>query len=299
MPEGDSVHRLARRMAGLQGRLITASDFRVPHLATASLTGRRIERVWAWGKNLFWDCTLEGTDTLVLHTHLRMEGHWRIHPAGTAWRGPGHTARVIMRVEGAPDPTQEVELVGHELGMVKLWPASQYPQRTAHLGPDPLADDWDSPGRWQPSGRDESVARLEADGARTIGEAVIDQRILAGVGNEYRNELCFLLGVHPGSPATCVDPARPVDLAAHLMQTNRDGPLRVFTGVNRRGHNTWVFGRNRRPCRQCGSPIQKGTLGGALSVADHQAGQERIIWWCPTCQPVDATVASSFPSGGQ
>lgn len=285
MPEGDSVHRLAGRMAGLQGRLITASDFRVPQLATASLAGRRIDRVWAWGKNLFWDCTAEGAETLVLHTHLRMEGTWRIHPAGTAWGVPGHTARVVFRVEGAPDPSQEVELVGHTLGMVGLWPASQYEQRTAHLGPDPLADDWDTAGRWEPCGRDEAVARLRAEGTRSIGEVVLDQRVLAGIGNEYRGELCFLLGVHPASPAGHVDPERTVDLAAHLMQSNRDGPLRVFTGVNRRGHNTWVFGRHRQPCRRCGTTIQKSTLGGATSVADPRAGQERIIWWCPTCQP--------------
>lgn len=285
MPEGDSVHRLARRMSGLEGRLITASDFRVPRLATADLTGRRIDRVWAWGKNLFWDCSLDGADALVLHTHLRMEGTWRIHPAGTERRGRGHTARIVVRVEGSPDPSQEVEMVGHELGMVALWPASQYPQRTAHLGPDPLANDWSAPGRWQPCGRDEAVARLRATGSRAIGEAVLDQRVLAGVGNEYRNELCFLLGTHPATPASHLDAARVVDLVAQLMQNNRDGPLRVFTGVNRRGHNTWVFGRNRQPCRRCGAVIRKDTLGGATSVADPRAGQERITWWCPSCQP--------------
>ncbi|MEO7589275.1 MAG: DNA-formamidopyrimidine glycosylase family protein, partial [Arachnia sp.] len=126
MPEGDTVHRLAERMAGLEGRLITSTDFRVPRLATASLTGRRIERVWAWGKNLYWDCAGDA-DTLVLYTHLRMDGIWNIHAAGTRWRSPGHTARVVIRVAGHPDPAREVELVGHELGKVELWPAAEYP----------------------------------------------------------------------------------------------------------------------------------------------------------------------------
>lgn len=284
MPEGDSVHRLARRMAPLEGRIITHSDFRVPALATAQLAGRRIERVWAWGKNLFWDCA-GPRDVLVLHTHLRMEGTWRIHAAGTPWSKPAHTARIVMRVEGSPDPAAEVELVGHELGRVELFGAADYPRRTAHLGPDPLADDWDRAGRWPGPGRDEAVARLTAAAGRTLGEAVLDQSVLAGVGNEYRNELCFLLGAHPAGPAGDRSPEAVVDLAARLMRDNHQGPLRVFTGINRPGETTFVFGRNHRPCRRCGTPIRQAALGGASTVADPQVGQERIIWWCPTCQP--------------
>ena len=285
MPEGDTVHRLAERMASLQGRLITASDFRVPQLATASLTGRRIERVWAWGKNLYWDCTRPGSDTLVLYTHLRMDGIWNIHPAGARWRSPGHTARIVVRVEGFPDPAQEVELVGHDLGRVELWGASAYPEHTGHLGPDPLDDDWDAAGRWEVPGRDEAVRRFSEQQARTLGETLLDQRVLAGVGNVYCNELCFLLGQPPSAPASAVEAAKAMDLAAQSMRANRHVNLRVFTGINRPGHNTWVYGRSGQPCRACGTPILTGSLGGATSVAAPRAGRERATGRCPVCQP--------------
>ncbi|MEO7587908.1 MAG: Fpg/Nei family DNA glycosylase, partial [Arachnia sp.] len=154
-----------------------------------------------------------------------------------------------------------------------------------HLGPDPLDDDWDVPGRWDTPGRDEAETRLVAQGARSLGESMLDQRTLAGVGNVYCNELCFLLGAHPTSPASGVSASRAVDLAAQTMRANRHAPLRVFTGVNRPGHNTFVYGRAGQPCRRCGTPIRSGFLGGATSVADPRAGQERVMWWCPTCQP--------------
>ncbi len=290
MPEGDTVHRLAERMASLTGRLITASDFRVPHLATETLAGRRIDRVWAWGKSLYWDCTDADGHTRVLYTHLRMEGIWNIHPVGTKWRSPGHTARLVVRVEGFPDPAREVELVGHELGRIELFDAVKYPEHTSHLGPDPLDPDWDEPGRWEIPGRDEAVRRFVAQGQRALGETLLDQRVLAGVGNVYCNELCFLQGRHPSLPASLVDAARVMDLAAQSMRANRHQNLRVFTGVNRPGENTWVYGRKNRPCRRCGTQIRSGFLGGATSVADPRAGRERITYWCPTCQPPEAEV---------
>lgn len=273
MPEGDTIWRLAERFQPLVGRVIEHSDFRVPMLATASLAGERIERIWPYGKHLFWQCGQR-----VLHTHLRMDGTWRMHAVGSRWSAPGHTARLVLHVEG-------VELVGHDLGLVELWPAQEYERRTAHLGPDLLADDWHSPGRWQPTGRDEAVRRVLAQPGRSIGEAVLDQRNLAGIGNEYRAEVCFLLGLHPAVRVADCDAAAVVDLAAKLMRGNRARAVRTFTGDGRPGEATFVFGRRHRPCRRCGTLIESSTLGGATSVADPDAGMERIIWWCPQCQP--------------
>lgn len=275
MPEGDSVWRLSRRLQPLVGRRIDYSQFRVPRLATASLTGATITRVWAHGKHLFWRC-----DERILHTHLRMEGTWRLHPVGQRWSLPSHTARLVVRVTG------DIELVGHDLGLVELWPADEFDARMGHLGPDPLADDWLTAGRWQPSGRDEALRRVCRAPERTIGEALIDQRVLAGVGNEYRAEICFLRGVHPATPVRSTDAAAAVDLAGLVMRSNLDSPVRTFTGDHRPGHTSYVFGRRGRPCRRCGTAIEAGTLGGATSVADPRAGQERVIWWCPICQPV-------------
>lgn len=323
MPEGDSVWRLSERMQPLVGREVTYSQFRVPQLATADLAGERIERVWPHGKHLFW---LVGDR--VLHTHLRMDGIWRIHAEGTRWSAPAHTARVVVRVEGG------VELVGHELGIVELWPAREFESRMGWLGPDLLADDWAevSPApedgdaarpddarrevahgagsaetarpddarqaggkpaavsrgglgpRWQPSGRAEALRRLAANPGRTLGEALLDQRNLAGIGNEYCAEVCFLRGLHPASRIGAVDVEAVVDLAWKLMHANLSSPVRTFTGDHRRGHTTFVFGRAHRPCLRCGTAIEKSTLGGADSVADPRAGMERIIWWCPRCQ---------------
>ncbi|AQP46517.1 hypothetical protein BW730_02130 [Tessaracoccus aquimaris] len=372
MPEGDSVWRLSERMQPLVGREVTYSQFRVPQLATADLAGERIERVWPHGKHLFW---LVGDR--VLHTHLRMDGIWRIHAEGTRWSAPAHTARVVVRVEGG------VELVGHDLGIVELWPAREFESRMGWLGPDLLADDWageaqapegrdaaregargemgqvgrssetarsddarqkggkpaavaasdathqpegepapvapsdathqaggepapvapsdvtpqagneppavSSGGlgpRWRPSGRAEALRRLAANPGRTLGEALLDQRNLAGIGNEYCAEVCFLRGLHPASRIGAVDVEAVVDLAWKLMHANLSSPVRTFTGDHRRGHTTFVFGRAHRPCLRCGTAIEKSTLGGADSVADPRAGMERIIWWCPRCQRV-------------
>lgn len=284
MPEGDTVHQLSDRLSSLVGRRITAWDARVPSLATTDATGMEIAAVWAWGKHLFWRLNSDaGSD--ILHTHLRMDGHWESLPVGQRWRAPAHTARLVVRVEGSPNRDSEVELVGHDLGMVDLWPASQYDARTAHLGPDPLHEHWGSPGQWPTSGRDESVKRLAAQRGTTLGEAVLDQRVIAGLGTVYRAELCFLLGLHPASAVDARDAAAVVDLAAELLQANRHR-MRVFTGSARPGMGTYVYGRQRLPCRRCGTRIEKDTLGGATSVADPRAGQERLIHWCPHCQPL-------------
>lgn len=284
MPEGDSVWRLSRRLQPLVGREVTYSQFRVPHLATASLTGERIDRVWPVGKHLFWRL-----GERILHTHLRMDGTWSIHEEGTRWRAPGHTARLVMRVSGG------VELVGHDLGLVELWPASEFEARMGYLGPDLLADDWGAApaagregtcNRWPGSGRDEALRRLAARPDRTLGEALLDQRNMAGIGNEYCAEVCFLRGVHPASRVGDVDVEATVDLAWKLMHANLGSPVRTFTGDHRPGHTTFVFGRAHRPCLRCGTAIEKSTLGGATSIADPRAGMERIIWWCPRCQPM-------------
>ena len=164
-----------------------------------------------------------------------------------------------------------------------MWPVAEYGRRTGYLGPDLLADDWESSGRWHPTGRDEAVRRVLSRPERSIGAALLDQRNLAGIGNEYGAEVCFLSGLHPATPVSAGDVPAVVDLAARLMQDNRHRVRRTFTGDER--ENTFVFGRRHRPCRRCGTRIESATLGGATSIADPQAGQERIIWWCPACQP--------------
>ncbi|MBZ8176317.1 Fpg/Nei family DNA glycosylase [Corynebacterium sp. 3HC-13] len=272
MPEGDSVYQLSQRFQFLSGRLILGCDIRVPSFAVTDFRGRRIEAIWPYGKHLFIQC---GDD--VLHTHLKMEGRWDIHYRGERWTMPGHTARVVLQVSGdrAHNP---IEVVGHNLGFVRVFPAENYYREISHLGPDILAKDWEE------GGREEAVARVLAHPDVPIGVALLDQRNLAGIGNEYRAEICFISGVHP---ATLVgdlgdEKIRQMILLSHdLMIANRDATLRVTTGVRRAGESSYVFGRNHQPCRRCGTLIRSGFLGPQNSSSP----QDRVIWWCPHCQP--------------
>lgn len=257
MPEGDTVFQTARRLGALTGHALTASDFRVASLATTDLAGRRVLVTEPRGKHLL--TRLEGG--LTLHTHLRMEGRWDVQAAGTRWRRPAHEARVVLR-------TADHEAIGFAV-LVDLVPTVEEGDLVGHLGPDLLGPDWDA---------DEAVRRITASPDVPLGQALLDQRNLAGLGNVYRAEVLFLSGLSP-----FVDVARVRDLPAvvrlshRVMVANRDRSRRVTTGVDRPGQNLWVYGRAGRPCRRCGTPIRSAELGPAT--------QERFVYWCPSCQP--------------
>ena len=271
MPEGDSVLQLSHRLQFMEGRCVTSSSLRVPRYATVRFDGLVCEEVWPYGKHLFMDFGGE----LILHTHLKMEGTWAIHYAGDRWRKPGHSARVVLQMENTP---RDIELVGHWLGLVEVFPAREFEQRMAHLGPDILAPEW------LDGGFEEAVRRIESRPERSIGAALLDQCNVAGLGNEYRAEICFLAGVHPATPVALVDVPQILTISRRLIWANRDSPVRVTTGVKRAGETTYVFGRNRQRCRRCGTLIEKSTLGGVDAGGD-EGELERVIWWCPHCQP--------------
>lgn len=272
MPEGDSVYQLARRLQWLTGRRVLRSDLRVPAFSTVDFRGRRVAAVWPYGKHLFIQV---GED--ILHTHLAMEGRWDVHRKGERWRRPGHSARVVLQVEGNTGEGV-IEMVGFHLARVEVFPAREYEERIAYLGPDILAPDWEE------GGREEAVARILAAPTVAIGVALLDQRNVAGIGNEYRAEVCFIRGVHPARLVGELGERAVegiVDCARRLMLANRDAPVRVTTGIRRAGESTYVFGRQRQPCRRCRTPIVTGWLG-PHTGADNQ---DRVIWWCPRCQP--------------
>lgn len=262
MPEGDSVLQLSNRLQFMAGRQVLHTSLRVPSVATTNFTGTTCERVWPYGKHLFMQF-----NNGVLHTHLKMEGTWSIHLVGDRWRKPGHTARVVLQVQGDPHP-RPIELVGHSLGLVDVFPANLYSERVSYLGPDILKEDWDF---------DEAYQRIVSRPERSIGTALLDQKNVAGIGNEYRAEVCFLAGIHPARRVAETDVEAALKLSRHLMWQNRNSPLRVTTGVRRAGENSYVFGRGNRPCRRCGTLIDQGFLG--------EKNQERVIWFCPRCQP--------------
>ncbi len=262
MPEGDSVYQLAKRLNFMEGREVTRCSIRWPSFATVDFTGLTCNKVWPYGKHLFMQF---GND--ILQTHLKMEGTWAIHRAGTRWRKPGHSARVVLELND--EHPRNIEVVGHWLGLVDIYPARDYQQRVSYLGPDILAPEWDI---------DESVRRIEAQPDMEIGRALLDQKNVAGIGNEYRAEICFIAGIHPARKVRVVDVRKILDISRRLMWANKDSPVRVTTGVKRAGETAYVFGRNNKPCRRCTTLITKGFLGGDGDL-------ERVIWWCPHCQP--------------
>ncbi|MET7464231.1 DNA-formamidopyrimidine glycosylase family protein [Nonomuraea sp. NPDC005501] len=270
MPEGDAVHRAAGRLRGaLDRRVLTRSDFRVPRHATADLRGRTVLTTVSRGKHLL--TRVEGG--LTVHTHLRMDGSWRIAPAGRRTRN-GALQSPGARGVGGDDvrlvlANTEWEAVGHRLGMVDLLRTAEESRVVGHLGPDLLGDDWDPA---------EAVRRLLLEPDRTIGEALLDQRNLAGIGTIYRAETLFLRGVWPWRKVGDVaDLEGMVTLAQRLLNANKAHAGTVTTGDRRPGAQTWVYGRAGRPCRRCGTRISRGEMGAQP--------QERLILWCGACQP--------------
>ena len=258
MPEGDAVWRTARRLdQALSGRELVRTDFRVPQHATADLTGGEVVETVSRGKHLL--TRIRHDRDWTLHTHLKMEGSWRVYRPGERWSKPGHLARVVLDVGSR-------SAVGFQLGMVDLLPREREDDVVGHLGPDLLGPDWDE---------QEAVRRLTADPGRPLGEALLDQRNLAGIGTIYRTELCFLTGYDPRTPVGAVaDPLRMVRLAHSLLQQNRHIPQICTTGDKRRGHSLWIYGRRHEGCPRCGTPVEHAELGEPA----------RVAYWCPSCQ---------------
>jgi endonuclease-8 len=262
VPEGDTVWQTAARLDdALAGRELTRCDLRVPKLATVDLSGGVVESVRPRGKHLL----MRFGNGWTLHSHLRMEGSWRIFESGESWRGgPAHQIRAILG-------TAARTAVGYRLPVLELLRTADEQRAVGHLGPDLLDPDWDT------ASAAEAVRRLSADPARPIGEALLDQRDLAGIGNVYKSELCFLSGVTPWTPvAEVTDLARLVDRAHRLLMANRDRPMRITTGETRTGRTLWVYGRRRGQCLRCGTPVRSADQGAA--------GEERATYWCPRCQ---------------
>ncbi|MGN6161738.1 MAG: DNA-formamidopyrimidine glycosylase family protein [Marmoricola sp.] len=255
MPEGDTVYRAAGRLRGaLRGQTVTVCDVRVPAYATVDLRGQVIDDVVSRGKHL-----LMYIGDAIVHTHLKMEGRWDLYAPGERWRAPGWQTRIILG-------TADRVAVGFQLGLVEVVRRADEQRIVGHLGPDLLGDDWD-PQR--------AVENLSADPSRPIGAALLDQRNLAGVGNVFRSEICFILGVLPDRAVGDVDLPAAVDLAHRLLEANKDRGRRRTTGVSVRD-DLWVYGR-RGPCLRCGTGIRRAQEVGST-------GQERVVYWCPRCQ---------------
>ena len=255
MPEGDTVWRTGRHLdEALTGQVLTETDFRVPAFATLDLSGRAVVGTVTRGKHLL---TRIGDDH-TLHTHLKMEGSWHLYRPETRWKRPDHQARVVLR-------TAERVAVGFSLGITEVIGRHEEDSVVGHLGPDLLGDDWDEA---------EALRRLLATPERPIGEALLDQRNLAGVGNMYKCEICFLQGIHPLLPVGEVpDLPRVVRRSKAVLEANKHRVEQTTTGDLRRGRRLYVYTRDRQPCLRCGTRIEVAEIAG------------RVTNWCPRCQP--------------
>lgn len=262
MPEGDTVWRTATRLhQALAGQPLTTWDLRWGELATTDYVGATTLEVVSRGKHV-----LQRLDAgVTLHSHLRMEGQWRIEEAGALTSRQRSNPQIRALVG-----TERWAALGLRLGMLDLVPTASEDTLVGHLGPDVLGPDWDA---------DRAVAHLHAAGQTPIGEAMLDQRNLAGVGTLWASESLFLERIHPWAAADSL-PAGVVSAlvtrAHRLIDAARQHAVQTSTGSRRPGQNTYVHGRSGRPCRRCGEGVRVAMIG--------DAPQARTMFYCPRCQ---------------
>ncbi|MFP5345911.1 MAG: DNA-formamidopyrimidine glycosylase family protein [Actinomycetes bacterium] len=280
MPEGDVVYRTARRLhAALAGRVLLSSDLRWPSLATTDLRGRTVVEVVSVGKHVLARLSAsagggsDGAVPLTLHSHLKMEGAWEIRSSrtdGSARRPRGGRPERESDVR-AVLVNAEWTAVGRRLGMLDLLPTSREAGLVGHLGPDLLGADWG------PASLARALSNLRQNPERPVGEALLDQRLVAGIGTFYMAEALFVRGITPWTPvAEVVDVEGLVVVAQRMLEVNSRRAGQVTTGVNANGRQQWVHGRAGRPCRRCGTPVRVAPLG--------SAPHDRVAFYCPSCQ---------------
>ncbi|CAM5793322.1 DNA-formamidopyrimidine glycosylase family protein [Cellulomonas persica] len=249
MPEGDILRRTATRLdEALAGQVLERAELRWPTAAGVDLVGRTVLGTRPYGKHLL----TRFDDGRTLHTHLRMDGEWRIARTGTpAARGRSEEVRALLA-------TSRWTAYGRLLGMLDVLPTRDEPRLLGHLGPDVLADELDL---------DEVLERWRAAGQTPAAEVLLDQRVAAGIGTIYCAESLFALRLWPWTPADEVpDPVRLYRTARQQMQRS------VLTGFP----PGRVHGRLRQPCPRCGTPVAVGQA--------RRPPMQRPVFYCPTCQ---------------
>jgi endonuclease VIII len=223
----------------------------VPRYAAVDLTGEVVDEVLTRGKHLFIRA-----GAASIHSHLKMDGSWKVNPIDKPSRA-GYRIRIVLE-------TADTQAAGIDLGVLEVLERDRDMDAVAHLGPDLLGDDWEPRV---------AAANLAAQPDRPLAEALLDQRTMAGVGNVYANELCFVFGRLPTAPVSSLkDPLRVVQRSRDMLWLNRTRWNRTTTGDTRPGRDVWVYGRDGKPCRRCGTPIRRDDTG------------DRVSYWCPSCQ---------------
>jgi endonuclease VIII len=273
MPEGDTIFRAAQTLhRALSGHIVVRFESVLPALTRvhedSPLTGRTIERVESMGKHLL----MHFSGGAVLRTHMRMNGSWHIYRPGERWKRPRRDMRIVVA-------TDAFEAVGFNIPVAEFISTDRLSKHRdlRSLGPDLLNDSVDA---------SEAIRRLRERASTPVADALLNQRVLAGVGNVYKCEVLFLCGVNPFltiNGLTDTQLASIVETARKLLRANvsmRLAPMTTYTGLRRTtGRDDprarlWVYGRARLPCRKCGTPIQ----------VTKQGVDARLTYWCPKCQ---------------
>ena len=283
MPEGDTIFRAAATIHRvLSGKEVTRFESVYPALTRVAddrpIVGRTIESVSARGKHLL----IAFSGDLILRTHMRMNGSWHIYPAGARWQRPAREMRVLVG-------THDAVAVGFNVPVAELLTAralAQHRQLRA-LGPDLLSGAGGSRSSERaPFDRLEVIRRLRARGGDTIGDALLNQRVVAGIGNVFKSEVLFVARIDPFAPVSSLSDAElerlvavaREQLAANVMtrsQTLSPAFGRRTTRSLDPREKLWVYGRDGRKCRRCGALIHSRKAG----------FDARLTYWCPACQP--------------
>lgn len=273
MPEGDTIFRTARTLhRALAGKRLERFECAFAPLSVAAenaqLVGRELLEVTARGKHVL----MRFSGELCLRTHMRMSGSWHIYRVGERWQRPRDEMRIVLQA----GEFVAVAFVVHEAELLTQRELAEVLNR---LGPDVLGADFDPV---------QAAERVLAAGARPMCDVLLDQRVLAGIGNVYKSELLFLTRVHPLRPASSVDAATAkamTERAAQLLRANvgpaAQGGIVTYAGLRRTtgranpGERLWVYERAGKPCRECGTLIEMKRMG------EHA----RSTYYCPQCQP--------------
>jgi endonuclease-8 len=277
MPEGDTIFRAARTMQrALAGAVVTRFESVFPALnrvdADRPLAGRTVDAVTSHGKHLL----IAFSGDLILRTHMRMNGSWHLYRPGERWQRPRRDMRLLIE-------TAAFVAVGFNVPVAELLTARELSHHRQYqaLGPDLLSPDFDQAA---------AAGRLRAHANEAIADALLDQRIVAGIGNEFKSEILFVAGVHPDrlvgalpdeTVTRLIEIARK-ELRANVLTRNQTlSPAmgrRTLRSLDPR-KTLWVYGRAGKPCFKCGATIQ-----GRKTGAD-----ARNTFWCPRCQEASAS----------
>ena len=284
MPEGDTIYRAARTLhRALSSHIVTGFETVFPRLERveidSGIVGRRVDSVESRGKWLL----MHFSGDLILLTHMLMNGSWHIYRPGESWKRRRSDMRVLIS-------TKEILAVAFNIQIAEFHTTDSLERRRGfnRLGPDILADTSD---------QNSILANLRARPELEIGVALLNQSILAGVGNVYKSEICFACGVNPfrrveslsAEEAGCLTATARKFLKANVTETSGDNiatymGMRRTTGRTSPDERLWVYHRRGEPCRRCGTPIES-----RKHFAD-----ARSSFWCPRCQPINVTPGVSF-----